>query len=234
MSNCQEGCQTISEGMTIFCLPTASTSQIHNAWLYLCDSGQYGRPPLTFSWASCLFWSSIRNRWNFFDGWKIAEEIEFENRHFWNFKSHVTLTLTLDDLESHIVMNVSSTLTNTIIWFVAALSLIVNVRMDVRMDGHFYQVYWVISGDDLKMLTVCLILYKPKTYNCKNCSCLQFRVNFSGLSKMTRQAYKIIQSTVLCKVNTTIIFNYLNRTKIYILFNDISTSNQVWLPVVRM
>jgi len=41
----------------------------------------------------------------------------------------VTLTLTSDDLESHIFVNVSSTLTNTTIWFVAALSLIVDVRM---------------------------------------------------------------------------------------------------------
>jgi len=40
----------------------------------------------------------------------------------------VTLTLTSDDLESDIFVNVSSTLTNTIIWFVAALSLIVDVR----------------------------------------------------------------------------------------------------------
>jgi len=30
----------------------------------------------------------------------------------------VTLTLTSDDLESHIIVNVSSTLTNTTIWFV--------------------------------------------------------------------------------------------------------------------
>jgi len=51
------------------------------------------------------------------------------------------LTLTSDDLESHIVVNVSSTLTNTTIWFVAALCLIVDVRMDVLTDGHFYQVY---------------------------------------------------------------------------------------------
>ena len=41
----------------------------------------------------------------------------------------MTLTQTSDDLESHIVVNVSSTLTNTTIWFVAALcfSLIVDV-----------------------------------------------------------------------------------------------------------
>jgi len=49
----------------------------------------------------------------------------------------MTLTLTLDDLESHIVVNVSSTLTNTTIWFVAALCFIV----DVRTDEHFYWVY---------------------------------------------------------------------------------------------
>jgi len=40
----------------------------------------------------------------------------------------LTLTLTSDDLESHIVVNVSSTLTNTTIWFVAALCFIVYVR----------------------------------------------------------------------------------------------------------
>jgi len=71
----------------------------------------------------------------------MGEEIDFENRHFWNFKSHVTLTLTSDDLESHIVMNVSLTLTNTTIWFVAALCLIVDVRRDILKDGHFYRVY---------------------------------------------------------------------------------------------
>jgi len=61
----------------------------------------------------------------------------------------VTLTLTSDDLESHIFMNVSSTLTNSTIWFVAALCLIVDVRTyvctdvrtDVQTDGHFYRVY---------------------------------------------------------------------------------------------
>ena len=49
--------------------------------------------------------------------------------------SHLlTLTLISDDLESHIVANVSSTLTNTTIWFVAALSLIVDVWTDGRTD----------------------------------------------------------------------------------------------------
>jgi len=56
-------------------------------------------------------------------------------------KSHVTLTLTSDDLESHIIVNVSSTLTNTTIWFVAEFSLIVDVWTYVRTDGHFYWVY---------------------------------------------------------------------------------------------
>ena len=52
----------------------------------------------------------------------------------------MTLTLTSDDLESHITVNVSSTLTNSTIWFVAALYLIVDVwtyvrRTDVRTYG---------------------------------------------------------------------------------------------------
>jgi len=43
----------------------------------------------------------------------------------------MTLTLTSDDLESHIVVNVSSTLTNTTIWFVDALCFIVDVWTDI-------------------------------------------------------------------------------------------------------
>jgi len=50
----------------------------------------------------------------------------------------MTLTLTSDDLESHIVVNVSSTLTNFTIWFVAALCLIVDVRTDGRTDGRTF------------------------------------------------------------------------------------------------
>ena len=50
----------------------------------------------------------------------------------------MTLILTSDDLKSHTVVNVSSTLTNTTIWFVAELCFIVDVRtyvcMDIRTD----------------------------------------------------------------------------------------------------
>ena len=42
--------------------------------------------------------------------------------------------MTSDDLESHIIVNVSSTLTHSTIWFVAALCLIVDVRTDGRTD----------------------------------------------------------------------------------------------------
>ena len=47
----------------------------------------------------------------------------------------MTLTLTSDDLESHIFVNVLSTLTNITIWFVTALSLIVDVQTDGWMEG---------------------------------------------------------------------------------------------------
>jgi len=70
----------------------------------------------------------------------------------------VTLTLTSDDLESHMVVNVSSTLTNSTIWSVAALCLIVDVP---RTYGHTYvRTYGrtdtftgfirFLGGDDLK------------------------------------------------------------------------------------
>ena len=73
----------------------------------------------------------------------MAEEIDFENGHFRNFQGLVTLTLTLDDLESHISRFVSSTSIHTYIVYMGALSLIVDVRTDGRTDGHqerFYQV----------------------------------------------------------------------------------------------
>jgi len=58
-----------------------------------------------------------------------------------------TLPVVANKLHHHIVMNVSSTLTNTTIWFVAALCFIVDVRTYVRMDGHFYRVYYIISQE---------------------------------------------------------------------------------------
>ena len=60
----------------------------------------------------------------------MAEEIEFENRHFATL-SLMTLTLTSDDLESHIIVNISSTLINTTICFVAALFFIVDVQFSL-------------------------------------------------------------------------------------------------------
>jgi len=48
----------------------------------------------------------------------------------------MTLTLTSDDLESHMNVNVSLTLTNTTIWFCGC------IKFDCgRMDRHFYRVY---------------------------------------------------------------------------------------------
>ena len=70
--------------------------------------------------------------------------------------------MTSDELESHIVVNVSSTLTNTTIRVVAALCLTVDVRTYVHMDIHTYgRTYGCmdilpgllrhLSGDDLIM-----------------------------------------------------------------------------------
>jgi len=61
----------------------------------------------------------------------------------------VTLTLTSDDLESHIV---SSTLTNTTIWFVAALCFIVDIWTYRWTDGETFLpgLLGHLSRDDLK------------------------------------------------------------------------------------
>ena len=72
----------------------------------------------------------------------MAEEIHFKIGHFRNFEGPVTLTLTSDDLESHIVAHVLSTSTNITYWLVATLRLIVDGRTDgrtdARMDGHVF------------------------------------------------------------------------------------------------
>ena len=64
----------------------------------------------------------------------------------------MTLTITSDDLESHIVLNASLTLTNTTIWFVAALCFIADVRMDGRTHGWTFLpgLLGHLSGYDLK------------------------------------------------------------------------------------
>ena len=69
---------------------------------------------------------------------QTAEKIHFEIGHFRNFDGPVNLTLTSDDLESHIVENDFSTSTNTIYWLVATLSSIVDVRTDGRTDGRTF------------------------------------------------------------------------------------------------
>jgi len=73
----------------------------------------------------------------------------------------IVIFKTSDDVESHIVVNVSLTLTNTTIWFVAALCLIVDVWTYGRMDGRTVirtdrrtflpGLLGHLSGDDLKM-----------------------------------------------------------------------------------
>ena len=63
----------------------------------------------------------------------MAEEIDFENGHFRNFDPSVTLTL--DDLESHIGRFVSSTSIHTYIVYMGPLSLIVDGRTYGRTDG---------------------------------------------------------------------------------------------------
>jgi len=65
----------------------------------------------------------------------MVEVVEFENHHYWKCKSHVTLTLTSDDFESHIVVYISLTLINITIWFVAAMCFIVDVRTDGIFTG---------------------------------------------------------------------------------------------------
>ena len=73
----------------------------------------------------------------------MAEEIHFKIGHFRNFEGPVTLTLTSDDIESHIVAHVLSTSTKITCSLVATLRLIVedgrtNGQTDGRMDGHVF------------------------------------------------------------------------------------------------
>ena len=76
----------------------------------------------------------------------------------------MTLTLTSDDLESQIIVNVSSTLTNTTIWFVAPLCFIVDVWMDGRIYGwrtFLPGLLSHLSGNDLKT-SITQIRQKPR------------------------------------------------------------------------
>ena len=64
----------------------------------------------------------------------MAEETDFQIGHFRIFRGSVTLTLTSNNLESHMVVNDKTTSTNIINRFVAALRFIVNVWTDGRTD----------------------------------------------------------------------------------------------------
>ena len=66
----------------------------------------------------------------------MAEEIDFENGHFRNFGDPVTLTLTSDDLGTHINRFVSLSPIHTYIVYMGRLSLNVNGRTEVRMRDH--------------------------------------------------------------------------------------------------
>ena len=64
----------------------------------------------------------------------MREEIRFEIDDFRNFDSLVTLTSTLDELESYIVVHVSSTSIHSTIGYLSPLGLIVDGRTDGRTD----------------------------------------------------------------------------------------------------
>ena len=104
------------------------------------------------------------------------------------------MTLTSDDLESHIIVNVSSTLTNTTVWFVAALCLIVDVRTDVRMDGRTFLLglFCHLSGYDLKMCTV----NSPEICKYRYMICLCNRSTFAvdgAKMKVNKEVDRVIQ-----------------------------------------
>jgi len=94
--------------------------------------------------------------------------------------------------ESHIIVNVSLTLTNSTIWFVAALCLIVDVRTDVRTyirtyvrtDGRTFLpgLLGHLGGDDLKgdadMFDVIFGIY---TGVFSSCSINSTKLNAGGL-----------------------------------------------------
>ena len=62
--------------------------------------------------------------------------IDFEIGHYRKFEGPVTLTMTSDDLESHIVAHVLSSSTNITYWLVATSSSIVDVQADGRKFFH--------------------------------------------------------------------------------------------------
>ena len=95
---------------------------------------------------------------------EMAKEIDFENGDFRKFKGTATSTLTLDDLESHIVRFVSSTSIHITIVHMVLLSSIVNGRMDGQTSFHqCQQVIFAKSKDDLIIVELCSIFPEKMT-----------------------------------------------------------------------
>ena len=80
----------------------------------------------------------------------MAEEIHFKFGHFGNFEGSVTLTLTSDDIESHIVAHVLLTSANITYWLVATLRLILDGRTDM-----FSIMVGIISAHQQRWLKKC-------------------------------------------------------------------------------
>ena len=84
---------------------------------------------------------------------EVAKELDFGSGDFREFKCSVTLTLTLDHLENHIVRFVSSTSIHIIIVHMAPFSLIVNGGTGGQTFFHkCEQVIFAKSTDDLMIL----------------------------------------------------------------------------------
>ena len=80
----------------------------------------------------------------------MAEEIDLEKCTFRNFGSYVTLTLTLDRVEVTLVCICGQGLPTHEIRWKSEKKLFVDVRTDVRTDGHS-NLLGHRRGDDLKI-----------------------------------------------------------------------------------
>jgi len=79
------------------------------------------------------------------------------------------LDLTSDDLESHIIVNVLSTLTNATIWFVHGCIVFhcgrtdvrTYVRTYIRTDGHYYREHYDIMTVNRVRTLISELAYRP-------------------------------------------------------------------------